>query len=125
MNLAGLPPAISKAPPAYRLVPDTAKAYTSLSNPEPKGDQLLPSHFATLVAPMPPMVEKSPPRTRQRKNQGAEKASAACPRTEGRPTLPVPFGNVTGRVCACPCEPAGRVQITARHRQCNSVVVEP
>ena len=48
MLLAALPPAVVKSPPAYRLLPDTASAYTQRSSfiPEPSADQLLPFHLA-------------------------------------------------------------------------------
>ena len=37
MSLAAMPPAVVKSPPAYKLLPDTASAYTEsrLSIPEP------------------------------------------------------------------------------------------
>ena len=40
------PPAGVNAPPAYRSLPDTASAYTSLLIPDPSADQLLPFHLA-------------------------------------------------------------------------------
>src|SRR5262249_60711915 len=41
------PPAVVNKPPAYKSVPDTASAFTSLFSPEPSADQLLPFHLAT------------------------------------------------------------------------------
>src|SRR6266487_4122423 len=46
-------------PPAYRSLPDTASPYTLLSIPEPRADQLLPSHLAMLAAGMPPPVPEN------------------------------------------------------------------
>src|SRR5438094_1003138 len=46
MELATLPPAVVKLPPAYTLLPDTASADTTLSIPEPNAVQLFPSHLA-------------------------------------------------------------------------------
>ena len=39
-----------KLPPAYRSLPDTASAYTSLFIPEPSALQLLPFHLAMPLA---------------------------------------------------------------------------
>src|SRR6185437_16482214 len=61
-------PANVKLPPAYRVVPDTASAYTPKevpakppASPGPSADQLLPFHSAILVAAIPPAVVKLPP----------------------------------------------------------------
>ena len=51
-------PAVVKLPPAYRSVPDTANALTVLFIPDPKGDHVLPSHLAILLAAAPPAVVK-------------------------------------------------------------------
>src|SRR5213593_4207952 len=61
MPLAALPPAVVKSPPAYRSLPDTASAYTTLSIPEPSADQLLPFHLAIRLAALPPAVVNPPP----------------------------------------------------------------
>src|SRR5262245_10259618 len=59
--VAGVPPAEVNQPPAYRSLPDTARANTLLFIPDPKAVQLLTFHLATLVAAMPPAVVKTPP----------------------------------------------------------------
>src|SRR5437762_6411537 len=56
-----MPPAFVKLPPAYTSVPDTAKACTVLSIPDPSTVQFLPSHLAMYLAEMPPAVVKVPP----------------------------------------------------------------
>src|SRR6266511_3477658 len=64
MFVATLPPAVVKAPPAYRSLPDTASAYTKGLGPpipEPSAVQLLPFHLAMLAAALPPAVVKYPP----------------------------------------------------------------
>src|SRR6266446_8730040 len=66
MWLADTPPAMVKLPPAYNLVPDVASDLTSPppltgAVPEPKADQVLPSHWAMLLADTPPAVVKIPP----------------------------------------------------------------
>ena len=61
MELAGLPPAVVKVPPAYNMPPDTANAHTSLFIPEPRADQVLPFHCAMELAALPPALKKSPP----------------------------------------------------------------
>src|SRR6266568_2915852 len=55
------PPTVAKLPPAYRSLPDTASASTVLFIPEPRADQLLPSHLAMLLAALPPAVVNCPP----------------------------------------------------------------
>src|SRR5579872_1901685 len=58
------PPAALKPPPAYRTLPDTAKAFTPQefpSIPELRADQLLPFHLAMPEAEVPPAVSKAPP----------------------------------------------------------------
>src|SRR5712671_6463505 len=64
MLVATMPPAVVKAPPAYRLLPDTVSAYTQLSIPEPSAVQLVPFHLAMLswTAPweMPPAYRLVP-----------------------------------------------------------------
>ena len=56
------PPAVSKLPPTYTLVPLTATALINpLAIPDPRGDQFLPSHLAILLTMYPPAVRKSPP----------------------------------------------------------------
>ena len=60
MELAALPPADVKSPPAYSVPPDTASAYTGPSIPAPRADQLLPFHCAMLLA-VPARNVKSPP----------------------------------------------------------------
>jgi hypothetical protein len=46
MPLAAMPPAVEKSPPAYTVLPDTARAYTEPFIPEPIGNQLLPFQCA-------------------------------------------------------------------------------
>src|SRR5205807_253994 len=50
MWFAGAPPALVKWPPAYRLLPSTARECTALSVPVPRADQALPFHLAILFA---------------------------------------------------------------------------
>src|SRR5947199_4852854 len=52
-----LPPAVVNPPPAYKSLPTTASADTLLFTPEPRGDQLRPSHLAMLV----PWLTYAPP----------------------------------------------------------------
>ena len=59
--LADTPPAELKSPPAYKVVPLTARVYTTLSTPLPRGLQLLPSQAATRFAGRSSAVVKSPP----------------------------------------------------------------
>ena len=68
ISSAETPPAPTKDPPAYKLVPNTARQYTAgpLSSvsppmPEPSVDQLLPFHSAMQGAETSPAVEKAPP----------------------------------------------------------------
>src|SRR5205814_238067 len=55
------PPAVVNCPPAYRSLPDTARADTSLSIPDPSAVQLLPFHLAMKLAALPSAVVKLPP----------------------------------------------------------------
>src|ERR1043166_8620006 len=50
MQLAAVPPAFVKRPPAYRLPPDPANAYTLVSIPEPSADQPPLPHLAIRLA---------------------------------------------------------------------------
>jgi hypothetical protein len=59
MLVAGLPPAVVNAPPAYTLLPDTASAYTRPFNPEPSAAQLFPSHLAMELAALPAAVVRA------------------------------------------------------------------
>src|SRR5688572_2297139 len=115
------------APPAYTSLPDTASARTSPFIPEPRADQLLPSHLAIRLAATPPAAACRPylapclPIT-ARHRQCIH--IVVHPRCQGRPTAPVPFGNPVGRN-ARRRELTPRVQITARHGQRIHSVVHP
>ena len=62
MRLALTPPAVVKAPPAYRFPPPSeARSLTQKFMPVPSADQLVPSHRATRFAATFPVVVKSPP----------------------------------------------------------------
>ena len=50
-----------KAPPAYSVLPDTARAETLPFIPDPRADQVPASHFAMRFAVLPPAVVKVPP----------------------------------------------------------------
>src|SRR6267143_6991272 len=54
------PPALSKYPPAYKVVPITASEVISLFVPDPRGDQVVPSHFAMLLIVVGPATVKPP-----------------------------------------------------------------
>src|SRR6476646_3275847 len=65
MFVAAIPPALVNEPPTYTLLPDTASAdaWGHLRGqappiPEPRDDQVLPSHLAMQEAGMPPAVLK-------------------------------------------------------------------
>src|SRR2546423_632366 len=125
MLVAGLPPAVVKAPPAYTSLPDTASALTSLFIPEPRFVQLLPFQYpmSTPLIPTPPLTPPAPlpppPQTRHRVHV------VFHPRTQRCPTAPVPFSDVIGRAAARHREPAPRIQVPARHRQRRHTVVHP
>src|ERR1035437_7551837 len=65
MLLAATPPAVVRAPPTYRLLPETARAATGWSTPAPRPvprvDHAVPFHLAMLLAVRPPAVVNWPP----------------------------------------------------------------
>jgi len=52
---------VKNIPPAYSSGPFATSAATLTPNPDPNGDQLVPSHLATWFAATTPAFEKFPP----------------------------------------------------------------
>src|SRR5437899_3239453 len=94
MFVAALPPAVVKAPPAYRSLPETASAYTLPFIPEPSAVQVLPSHLAMSLAALPPAILKRPPaytllpETASEYTKGSEEVSPTSPKPNGDQLVP-------------------------------------
>src|ERR1035441_2443592 len=86
-----------KSPPAYRSVPDTTSALTRAFIPEPKADQVLPSHLAIYLAEVPPAMVKSPPAYRSLPDTARALTSLAIPDPMLDQTLPSHRARKTAR----------------------------